>query len=175
MCLLGPIWAFSTSCGRCPVGACSSVAARSFPHSPIVISVRRAWAALASGRWSLAQLPVAHWQCPQTQRLTGHRQCPSRAVRRHVAPVPRIRQSTSSHYGVCRGKAPAVMGGPSACDSPCRRSLSPCCPQTRRCPWSLGRHSALPTSGPAMTCGWITAGRPFRRYHRPMLPGRKRC
>jgi hypothetical protein len=41
MCLLGPIWAFSTSCGRCSVGACSRVAARSFPHSPIVVSVRQ--------------------------------------------------------------------------------------------------------------------------------------
>jgi hypothetical protein len=27
-------------------------------------AVRWAWAALASGRWSLAPLPVAHWQCP---------------------------------------------------------------------------------------------------------------
>jgi hypothetical protein len=116
MSLLGPIWAFSTSCGRCSGGACSRVAARSFPHSPILVSVRRPCdgpgphsrmgAGASRSSWQRVVQDDSQWQ--------AHRHGGYRPVACDLVGFwrPRLQGCPTKHYCAPAGKAlPAIPLG----------------------------------------------------------------
>jgi hypothetical protein len=168
MCLLGPIEAFSTACGRGAVGACSRGAARSFPHSPLVVSGRRPGgglgphARLGAGASRSSWPPGRAW-CRTTAsgRLTGMGATVpwpvswsvsgghvSQSVRPSM-PVPRLAQRCPlSRWASPRVSAPwAHHASPSPVCSCVRQRMSPENPPCRDDSYTRPQHAWLPMQG----------------------------